>query len=375
MDINRYPNESNIKKTVNLYNEKYKAINIDLLITFGPGTFTLLKKYGFEAINNSPTINIDIESNILSNIVDPLFANENAIHIKIKPKYQKTLKTAFELFPEYKNVYIIGGSSPSDNYFSELTRQASMAFNESHNILFFNGTTLDSTLALVRKIPANSIVFVTSYVEDVNKIPFSTAMVVRIISSKCKAPIFTLSDGFIEAGAVGGYIYSFMDLGKKIEKIAEELLNGKPIKDITVDEDSFNKHMYDWPQLKKWDLLDSQVIPKNSEFYNADENFFIEYKWYLTGVLLFLIGQSLLIMFLIDLNKRQKNIAKQRAENEQLYRELVREDRLSRMSELTASLSHELNQPLTAILYNAQAGKRFLETGKLNDKQAAEIFG
>jgi signal transduction histidine kinase len=44
------------------------------------------------------------------------------------------------------------------------------------------------------------------------------------------------------------------------------------------------------------------------------------------------------------------------------------------MAELTASLSHELNQPLTAILYNAQAGMRFLKAGKLDSRQATEIF-
>jgi C4-dicarboxylate-specific signal transduction histidine kinase len=44
------------------------------------------------------------------------------------------------------------------------------------------------------------------------------------------------------------------------------------------------------------------------------------------------------------------------------------------MAELTASLSHELNQPLTAILYNAQAGNLFLKSGKLDEAQAREIF-
>jgi len=57
-----------------------------------------------------------------------------------------------------------------------------------------------------------------------------------------------------------------------------------------------------------------------------------------------------------------------------MYHELIREDRLSKMTELTASLSHELNQPLTAILYNAQAGKRFILSNKLDQKQADEIF-
>lgn len=374
MDINRFPAEGEIEKTINLYNEKYKAVDIDMFITFGPGTYLLLKKFGFEAINNSPTVNIDIESNISTKSINPQFASQNALHIRIKSNYKETLKTALELFPEYQNVYIISGSSPADNYFYELTRQASEAFNESHNFIFCNGISLDSTIVTIRKIPANSIVFVTSYIEDVKKIPFSTSMVVRIISAQSKAPVFTLSDDFIHEGAIGGFVYSFIELGKQTAMITEEVLNGKPINEITIDEDSYTKHMYDWQQLKKWDLLDSQVIPKNSEFYNKDENFVIVYKWYILGGILFFVGQTLLIMFLIDLNKRQKAVARQRSENEQVYRELVREDRLSRMSELTASLSHELNQPLTAILYTAQAGKRFLETGKLDKKQGTEIF-
>ena len=58
----------------------------------------------------------------------------------------------------------------------------------------------------------------------------------------------------------------------------------------------------------------------------------------------------------------------QKAENEKLYRQLVREDRLSMMAQLTASLAHELNQPLAAILFSAQAGLRFLASGKLDDQ-------
>ncbi len=44
------------------------------------------------------------------------------------------------------------------------------------------------------------------------------------------------------------------------------------------------------------------------------------------------------------------------------------------MTVLTASLSHELNQPLTAILSCAQAGMRFLDSDKLDREQAKEIF-
>jgi PAS domain S-box-containing protein len=67
---------------------------------------------------------------------------------------------------------------------------------------------------------------------------------------------------------------------------------------------------------------------------------------------------------------------RKRAEQEALdaRRELLRMDRLSRMGELSASLSHELNQPLTAILSNARAALRFLQVGKLDPGELEEIL-
>ena len=62
------------------------------------------------------------------------------------------------------------------------------------------------------------------------------------------------------------------------------------------------------------------------------------------------------------------------AEAFQARSQLFQLDRLSRMGELTASLTHELNQPLAAILSNAQAGLRFLQSGKIDLDELREIL-
>ena len=52
-------------------------------------------------------------------------------------------------------------------------------------------------------------------------------------------------------------------------------------------------------------------------------------------------------------------------------------ERLSRVSllgEMTASLAHELNQPLAAIVNNATAAMQYLEQGRLNPEQLQEIL-
>jgi two-component system sensor kinase FixL len=69
-------------------------------------------------------------------------------------------------------------------------------------------------------------------------------------------------------------------------------------------------------------------------------------------------------------------LERKRAEQEAFdaRRELLRMDRLSRMGELSASLSHELNQPLTAILSNAGAALRLLQADELSPGELEEIL-
>ncbi|MGE5844393.1 MAG: sensor histidine kinase, partial [Syntrophaceae bacterium] len=55
--------------------------------------------------------------------------------------------------------------------------------------------------------------------------------------------------------------------------------------------------------------------------------------------------------------------------------ELAHVTRVSTLGELTSSLAHEINQPLAAILSNAQAAQRFLSQDQPDMKEVGEILG
>jgi signal transduction histidine kinase len=61
-------------------------------------------------------------------------------------------------------------------------------------------------------------------------------------------------------------------------------------------------------------------------------------------------------------------------EARRLRQELTHIGRVSAMGELTASLAHELNQPLTAILNNAQVAQEYLESDPSNFGELREIL-
>lgn len=70
------------------------------------------------------------------------------------------------------------------------------------------------------------------------------------------------------------------------------------------------------------------------------------------------------------------NLSRKRSELEAqgLRNDLAHAGRVATVGELTASLAHELNQPLTAILSNAQAGQRVLDTSPVDLVEVGEIL-
>lgn len=86
---------------------------------------------------------------------------------------------------------------------------------------------------------------------------------------------------------------------------------------------------------------------------------------------LFLVAVSVPVMFLATAIEERRvaghEMQRQRAE-------LAHVTRVSTMGELAASLAHELNQPLTAILSNAQAAQRFLGASPPNLPEVREIL-
>src|SRR6185436_3041143 len=65
---------------------------------------------------------------------------------------------------------------------------------------------------------------------------------------------------------------------------------------------------------------------------------------------------------------------KAEAELDRQRSELARLSRVAMLAALTGSLAHELNQPLTAILINAEAAQEFLKPEKLDLEEVRAIL-
>jgi signal transduction histidine kinase len=373
LDLSRPGNEIVVKTIVDLYNDKYKNIPIDLLVIVGPNGYPVLKQYGLKALENAPILWVDNEN--LINDTTRFSSGLNMVKISLDYDVYPILKMAFSLFPDIRDAYVINGSTPIDSYYLDKFKIAVRSFDTTHTVRYFSNYSMDSLILAVESIPRKSLIFVPSFYSDKDGLPYTTSDVMAILARRSKAPVMPVSDVFtLRKGALGGFVISFRNIGKEMGRVANLILQGTSADDIKIHYRTLYDNIYDWDEVIRWGLTHSKVIPSDSVFLYRPGSFWRIYRWYILAVLLFLISQTVFIMSLVKLNRRQKETARQKAETENIYQEMVREDRLLKMVELTASLSHELNQPLTAILYNAQAGKRFLKSGTIDPRQAEEIF-
>lgn len=373
LETEKYPEANYPKERFDLYNETYRKIKLDLLICIGVNVISPIKKYGESYLFNLPTISLDYDFSELGYYAD-LTLNDQTAVLDLKLDFEATLSYALKLFPKTSSIYFISGVARFDNQLSAISEKAAEKIKGSRNITFIKDTSMDDIVRMVHNLPENSLVFVTSFIMDKKLVPYYNPDAIRIISRESNAPVFHYNSIGIGSGSVGGYILSFQKVGQQIGESAVKILKGINPNSIEVTQKEYYEYLFDWRQLKRWNIANSDLIPKESTILFKDVNLLEEYKWVLGAVLLFLVLQSMLIANLIHLNRNQKLMTKKIIETENKYREFLHEDRSLRLGQLTASLSHELNQPLTAILSNAQAGINFVNSNEATPELLKEIF-
>jgi PAS domain S-box-containing protein len=78
-------------------------------------------------------------------------------------------------------------------------------------------------------------------------------------------------------------------------------------------------------------------------------------------------------LYVLAMDVTERNFARQ--ESKRLQDELLHAGRISTMGELAGALAHEINQPLSAIMSNAQAALRYLNAPSPDMNEVREILG
>jgi signal transduction histidine kinase len=165
------------------------------------------------------------------------------------------------------------------------------------------------------------------------------------------------SDTFLGRSGVGGFLLLPEIIGREAGEVAMRILDGEAPSHITPFGGDNVKPIFDWRQLQRWNV-DQANLPPGSEVRFREPSFWEQYYWHSTIVASVVLVQGLMIAILLR-ERRLRFLAQ--VEARQRMSELAHMNRRATAGEMTASIAHELNQPLAAILINAETAQHVLQ--------------
>ena len=174
-------------------------------------------------------------------------------------------------------------------------------------------------------------------------------------------------------------------LSKQAGTVAVRLLDGEKPDSIRIEPVGFTKPIYDWRELRRWGISESG-LPPDSEVHFREPAAWNKYRTQFLLICGVILLQSGLISGLLFERRRRLHAE---VESRQRSAELAHINRFSMAGELTATIAHEINQPLGAMLTNVETAEIMVkspapdlhEIGEIladirrDDMRASEVIG
>ena len=305
---------------------KYQDVHLDLIMACAPRALRIALDHRGELGPRVPIVFMAVES------VADFTLPEDATGVLMNPDWMDTLGAALRLQPETRRVVVVSGTSGLDK---RLVAAARVAFAGAPAHLEFTYVTdlpLEAAATRLAGLPDHTIVFVIGFLRDSTGRNFDALEALDRLAQSSRVPIYGVSGARMGRGIVGGRL---IDFEKQV---------------VTRNTNTFT---FDARQLQRWGLKESR-LPPGSVIRFREPSAWERYRWPIIGASALVLLESLLIVGLVVQRARRK-----RAEAEASARgeQLVHAQRVTAVGELAATLAHEINQPLGAIVSNAEAAR------------------
>ena len=351
---------------LSLFRKKYGNRKIDLLIAAGADALDIAQRLREVVLPGVPIVFYNIAEDALrGRAIQPDIAG-----VVLRFDLPGTLALAMRLQPDARRIVVVSGTSPYDRNWLRRAREALRAYEGRLEVSYWSGQPLQQLLENLRKLSPDTMVLYLAFSDDGSRHTYSPADVAKWIAAASAAPVYGVLDSYLGQGIVGGVFPSFESHGRLAGQLALRVLSGEKPENITVQPSPLAVANVDWRELRRWSI-DAKRLPPGSIVQFRQLSFWEQYRWYIAAALAIIALQAVLITdLLLEHARRRRGETDLRRNREQL----AHVTRISTMGELAASLAHELNQPLTAILSNAQAAQRFLNAKPADLKEVREIL-
>jgi len=366
VDVARFPSPDVEERRLRMiYRSKYGNQRFDVIVAALPEPFQFVLRARDELWPGTPVVVCGVDERSVRDLKPP----PGFAILTTRFDMEGTVRAALALLPETRHVALVGGASQPEQIYHDLIRQA-VARARGVDVIDLTKLPIANAVARVSSLPEHTVIIQSSYQVDGDGRRFYGIDLVPHVSSAANRPVFTPLGLALGRGVVGGSILEFEDIGRDAARMAMQLLRGVAAPATPVPSLATAMPRFDARQLARW-RLDERRLPEDSQVIFRLPTLWQQYRWYVAWAAGVIGAQAALIVTLLVQRRRRREAE---AGAQRLLGQLAHFDRVAGLGQLASSLAHELNQPLTAILSNAQAAQHFLANKPAEPAMLSEIL-
>ena len=305
LDGSRFSGPAHDSAMVDYLNRKYTGTKIDSIIAVYPGAVNFLMQEAGKVFPGVPIVASEIDRGTAQNLerspwrslVTGVILGDNAADL---------LKVAFRLRPGTKCVAIVAGTAPTDSYGETILRNGLKPYEEKIGLIDLTKLPMQEILDRIRSLPPDTIVLYSSIFKDGAGKIFVPREALSLISTVANGPLFNPYDGTIGYGNVGGRLISFDLQGREAAALALRIMGGESPASIPFGGEQAYVDLYDWRELKRWDIPES-AVPPGSEIRFRVPSHWEQHREAIIGTIVFIGIETFLILGLVmNLRRRQR---------------------------------------------------------------------
>ena len=289
-----------------------------------------------------------------------LTANDAVVALRIN--YLSAFENILQVLPDTKDVIVVVGTSPIEKFWKEAIGKEVEPLADRIKLSWTDELSFEALLKQASALPRHTAIFWELMIVDAAGVVHEGDVPLTRLHAVATAPIFSYDESFFGSAIVGGPLLLPADAGRQTAAAAVRILNGeKPGEIRTLVQ--FASPVFDWREMQRWGISENK-LPPGSEIRFRSPTAWELYRAYILAFIAAILIQSALISWMLY-EQRRRQRAEVLARN--TMSELTHVNRIATVSQLSASIAHEIRQPLAGILANAQAALRWLEKANVEE--------
>ena len=324
----------------------------DLIISVGAPSAAFFQRHRQELFPATPILFTVLEQRRVQ--YSSLTGNDTVV--AVRHDFRVLFESFLAISPATKVIAIINGNSPNEKFWQAEMRRELQPLDRRVELRWYDQMSFEDLLKQTASLPPHSAIFWYQMIVDAAGVAHEGDRALTRLYATANAPIFTHDDAFFGREVVGGPMHSALAGSRRAVAVAMRILGGEKPGDIKTPPSNFDPPKYDWRELRRWNISE-RGLPPGSEIYFREQTIWERYALQFSFIGAVVLVQAGLISLLLNERGRRRRAEVQ---TRQRMAELAHINRFSTAGELTASIAHEINQPLGAILANAETAQSIL---------------